>query len=277
MNTAKRETLKKLAVELYEKLGSGDAVMKKLELSRSTVYRLLHEAGVELPDRHDPELYDRRKTLRGDKKKEAVQDYVDGMSLKDIFAKYGISSASLYTAIKDAGVPRRPHGAQSRRFQGAQGEEIARMYVEEKMSQVQIAAMMGCSQSVVSRVLREQNVRIEQRFKGENHENWIGGKSVTGSGYIYAAVSDNDPLAIMRNRQGYVLEHRLMMSRYLGRPLTEYESVHHIDGDRTNNDLGNLQLRFSKHGNGQSYQCADCGSHHIIAVELKEEGIPYEV
>ena len=38
------------------------------------------------------------------------------------------------------------------------------------------------------------------------------------------------------------IEHRLVMARHLGRPLLVNENVHHIDGDRLNNDLSNLEL-----------------------------------
>lgn len=37
-------------------------------------------------------------------------------------------------------------------------------------------------------------------------------------------------------------EHRLVMERELGRPLHANENVHHIDGDRLNNDPSNLEL-----------------------------------
>jgi len=37
-------------------------------------------------------------------------------------------------------------------------------------------------------------------------------------------------------------EHRLVMEQHLGRKLTFYEVVHHIDGDKYNNDLSNLEL-----------------------------------
>ena len=43
-------------------------------------------------------------------------------------------------------------------------------------------------------------------------------------------------------QNGYVLEHRLVMSEHLGRPLTDEEVVHHRDGDRKNNQLCNLEL-----------------------------------
>jgi len=40
----------------------------------------------------------------------------------------------------------------------------------------------------------------------------------------------------------WVYEHRHVMSVNLGRPLTNSEVVHHIDGDRKNNNLQNLEL-----------------------------------
>ena len=44
------------------------------------------------------------------------------------------------------------------------------------------------------------------------------------------------------DKQGWVLEHRLVMEKQLGRYLQSGEIVHHIDGNRTNNALSNLQL-----------------------------------
>lgn len=49
-------------------------------------------------------------------------------------------------------------------------------------------------------------------------------------------------MASMRNAQGYVREHRLVMADYIGRPLTAEEIVHHEDHDRGNNHIANLRL-----------------------------------
>src|SRR5699024_5040879 len=59
------------------------------------------------------------------------------------------------------------------------------------------------------------------------------------NGYILAK-AEYHPHA---NKRGYVPLHRLLMENELGRYLTpRKELVHHIDGDRSNNELSNLKL-----------------------------------
>ena len=88
-------------------------------------------------------------------------------------------------------------------------------------------------------------------------------------GYALVYVPTEDPFACMRpESHRYVLEHRLVMARHLGRPLERHETVHHINGDKLDNRIENLQLRRNHHGNGQTHRCLDCGSHNIESIPL---------
>lgn len=80
----------------------------------------------------------------------------------------------------------------------------------------------------VETVSKPVDGRGSHNFKG-----WM-----KNSGYILRKVKGH-PFA---NGRGYVPEHRLVMEESLGRFLLTDEVVHHKDGDRENNELGNLEL-----------------------------------
>jgi len=88
---------------------------------------------------------------------------------------------------------------------------------------------------------------------------WKGGRSVNSHGYVLVYA----PNFSKPGKNGVALEHRVVMENSLGRPLTESESVHHINGIRDDNRIENLQLRQGKHGRGTRMVCLDCGSHNV--------------
>ncbi|MDD5551197.1 MAG: NUMOD3 domain-containing DNA-binding protein [Candidatus Omnitrophica bacterium] len=75
------------------------------------------------------------------------------------------------------------------------------------------------------------------RYGAEN-PCWKGGKYKDGDGYIYIYKPEH-PFA---TKNGYILEHRLIMEKAIGRYLTQKEVVHHKNEDTSDNYLENLLL-----------------------------------
>ncbi len=83
---------------------------------------------------------------------------------------------------------------------------------------------------------------------GSNNHMWKGGV-MEHEGYIFVMIQDTSPYWPMakhkgraRERFGYIPQHRLVMAEHLGRCLEPWEIVHHKDGNRSNNDISNLEL-----------------------------------
>lgn len=193
--------------------------------------------------------------------------YSGGMSPKEIAQRFGVSSAWVATIVRRAGgtvrsvggpvTPTDPVLAGVAIELWNKGRSLYRISKELKLSEWRVRA-----------VLTEHGLKIVPRpMSGPNHTSWAGGRAL-GHGYVYIQVADDDPHADMRDKRGYVSEHRLLMARKLGRSLREDETVHHKDDVGTNNHPDNLQLRIGKHGKGAAFKCATCGSHDIVPVDL---------
>lgn len=67
---------------------------------------------------------------------------------------------------------------------------------------------------------------------------WRGGEIVDANGYLRRKINEHPDA----NSNGYVLVHRLVMEKKLGRALIDCEVVHHVDGNKRNNAPENLEL-----------------------------------
>lgn len=70
--------------------------------------------------------------------------------------------------------------------------------------------------------------------------------------------------------RGRMLEHRMVMEELMGRRLHKWESVHHKDGDRQNNDPSNLELWIKTQPTGvRLADVADVYGAELVAARLR--------
>ncbi len=58
----------------------------------------------------------------------------------------------------------------------------------------------------------------------------------------YQYISSQGYIVLCKNRSNKKLLHRKIMEEHLGRKLSSNEIVHHIDGNKLNNDISNLKI-----------------------------------
>lgn len=73
---------------------------------------------------------------------------------------------------------------------------------------------------------------------GKNAASYLSGRYITDNGYVRVLHHEHQNSI----STGYVLEHRLVMSSFLGRPLRKKELVHHKNHIKTDNRLENLEI-----------------------------------
>lgn len=118
------------------------------------------------------------------------------------------------------------------------------------------SAQQFCSRECRARTVTTPNLianrydRTGQKFpgtglKGDKNPAWKGGVTYfkkhgnyTGVKYVRCP-AEYLPMA---RKDGYIMEHRLIVAQAIGRLLLRSEVVHHIDHNPANNDLSNLQL-----------------------------------
>lgn len=80
---------------------------------------------------------------------------------------------------------------------------------------------------------------------------WKIEKIVSKGDYNYAIVRDH-PKA---NKHGYVLHHRIVIENHLSRLLMRHEIVHHINGEKKDNRIENLEVHGrSAHSRSHGFQ-----------------------
>jgi len=112
----------------------------------------------------------------------------------------------------------------------------------------ELARRLGIHMQTARKRLREAGIEVRRTGyrspkavtrRGPAHHNWKGGVFHHADGYLYEYAPDH-PAA--KSGKGYVLQHRLVMERKLGRLLKDHEIVHHLNEVKDDNRPENLEL-----------------------------------
>lgn len=120
------------------------------------------------------------------------------------------------------------------------------LYIREGLSSRKIADKIGCPTCTVIRYLGYYGIPVRSRSVHRGNIVPIGSTYIH-EGYLVKKLAQGDTFFPMCSKKtgdtyGYVFEHRLVMARYLGRCLEPWELVHHINGERADNRIENLEL-----------------------------------
>ena len=124
----------------------------------------------------------------------------------------------------------------------------------------------------ISSLAISNSIKSRRGKKGGNNK---GGKYKNKNGYIEVWKPEH-PNA---KGVGYIMEHRLVMTEMLGRPLMEGENVHHINGKRHDNRPENLEIWNTVQPAGQRASDKIAWAKKILEMygyEVNEIGNRYE-
>lgn len=192
-----------------------------------------------------------------------IAAYRAGDTIRKVAADHGVSDVTVHKVLNRRQIPRRRRtGLGRKEFTQDELDRLARLRLDG-WSKDELRDEFQCGPDRLNAALKDLGLggRMVRRDRKER-------RSAPG-GYIYARLDADDPMVSMATGSSrYVFEHRLVMARSLGRTLATYETVHHINGDKQDNRLENLQLRSGRHGKHAAYQCADCGSRNVVPTTL---------
>ena len=117
-------------------------------------------------------------------------------------------------------------------------KEICRLYkIGVKNNSTNLSKKFGCNWTTIINILHRNKVKVRTRSEsqidlrtGKNHPYYKGGNI---SPYGYKRVYVNKKC---------VQEHRYIMEKNIGRLLKTTEIIHHINGDKLDNKIINLQI-----------------------------------
>jgi transposase-like protein len=231
--------------KLYLSGLSINEVALRMKCGHTLIGRMLNELGI-VRGHASPTR------LSKEQRREVATAYRADESIESIADRLNCSPSFIAHTLRTLKVHVRAAGGNSRqtKFSKAQAMHVKAQYLK-RVSIHKIARQYGCSYKVLYRLLARIGVK---RFP----PGWKGGKIKDATGYVRIYMPDH-PFA----NGTYVLEHRLVMEKKLGRYLDKHEVVHHRNGIKHDNRPSNLQVLTRKTHHG-TVCCPKCRTRFLI-------------
>ena len=121
-----------------------------------------------------------------------------------------------------------------------QNKEILENTYKQFNSMQKTADFFGVSKKLILNYMKKFDIpRREWKAKPKKPDTFHKGYIITHNGYKMVKAPDNHP---HKDSKGYIREHILIAEQSIKRYLTDNEVVHHINGDKLDNRIENLQV-----------------------------------
>ena len=175
-------------------------------------------------------VYPRKDFITKEKLKDLYVNQI--MSLKQIADIHNVNHQLVANRLEEYGIPAR---SRQHSNQWMTKELLEKMYLEKRMSFYEIGKHLGFSTRRIWQKCQDYGIKSRTRKKaalsGVDSPLWKGGYVSNANGYRVLRI-DGKP----------AYEHRKIMEDHLGYKLKTNQHVHHINGDKLDNRIENLEV-----------------------------------
>ena len=133
-------------------------------------------------------------------------------------------------------------------------EIITKDYLEDAIKQGisarEIGRRFNVSGVFIRKIAKENNITFPKvNYNNKAYKRW----RINDKGYVVISIGNDT----------YELEHRIVVQNYILRPVSDKESIHHINGNRADNRPCNLVLLDKRLHDAFHTYCRDNNLNHV--------------